>query len=269
MVYSVILHVPRKPGLSPEEFKHHWEKIHIPLLKQLVGYDFPLSHTRHYIERPFDSTLERGDLTKSEGPSGVGAIDGVAILTFASKEHYERFGEKLTDEKKRRVYESDLQNFVDVGAMNGMFAVSTCNRNVFDTLNTNTILRARPRLLVGMGAWLAGDSWAVFDDWLVLELESARYRYCAGSVIVKLHMRTRKQQSFLRFKIYLRIHSNPAICFLLSPPHPVKRHISTFGLAHHLSPPRALTPLLLLPVQPSYGRILLQFPFSSHLISSC
>ncbi|KAK3203457.1 hypothetical protein GRF29_112g1387064 [Pseudopithomyces chartarum] len=125
MVYSVILHVPRKPGLSPEEFKHHWEKIHVPLLKQLVGHDFPLSHTRHYIERPLDSTLDRGELASSEGPNSAVAIDGVAILTFGSKEHYERFGVKLADEKKRVVYEGDLRNFVDVGAMKGMFAGET------------------------------------------------------------------------------------------------------------------------------------------------
>lgn len=163
MVYSVILHVPRKPGLSPEDFKHHWEKIHVPLLKQLVGHDFPLSHTRHYIERPLDSTLDRGELANSEGPNSAAAIDGVAILTFGSKEHYERFGVKLADEKKRVVYEGDLRNFVDVGAMKGMFAVSGCDDVVFDTLSTSLVNRARRRLRVGMGAWLGGGLWGVFD----------------------------------------------------------------------------------------------------------
>ena len=42
MVYSLILFVTRKPGLSLHEFKHHWETTHVPLLKELVGQDFPL-----------------------------------------------------------------------------------------------------------------------------------------------------------------------------------------------------------------------------------
>lgn len=129
MVYSVIIHLPRKPGLSSEEFKHHWENVHVPLLKILVGDEFPLSHTRHYVEKPvyspassppIDPALNKGHLV----PSTLGGVDGVAILTFANKEHYGRFHNKLAARRERDVYEKDLSAFVDVCATGTLFAVS-------------------------------------------------------------------------------------------------------------------------------------------------
>ena len=128
MVYSVILHVPRKAGISLEEFKQYWENSHIPLLKRLVGHEFPLSHTRHYIERladppQIDPTLRPSGVAVAETVGSV-EVDGVAVLTFATKDHYERFTGKLADTKKRRSYEEDLNRFVDIQAMRGMVAVS-------------------------------------------------------------------------------------------------------------------------------------------------
>jgi hypothetical protein len=128
MTHSVILHVPRKPGISSEEFKHHWENIHVPLVKTLVGYDFPLSYTRHYIERPFathpvDPALD-GSGTTPEEPQGLSGVDGVAVLTFANKEHYDKFSTKLVEAKRNKVYKEDLGDFVDVAALRALFAVS-------------------------------------------------------------------------------------------------------------------------------------------------
>ena len=49
--YTVVLFLWRKPGISPGEFKTHWETVHIPLLKSLTGDLFPQSHTRFYLAR--------------------------------------------------------------------------------------------------------------------------------------------------------------------------------------------------------------------------
>ncbi|OAG08257.1 uncharacterized protein CC84DRAFT_1214777 [Paraphaeosphaeria sporulosa] len=129
MTYSVILHVPRKSGISSEEFKHHWETIHVPLVKKLVGYEFPLSYTRHYIERPVathpvDPALD-GSGTTVEESQGFSDVDGVAILTFANKEHYDKFSRKLVEAKKHAVYKEDLGGFVDVAALKALFAGET------------------------------------------------------------------------------------------------------------------------------------------------
>ncbi|KAL5396900.1 hypothetical protein PMIN06_003860 [Paraphaeosphaeria minitans] len=129
MTYSVILHVPRKPGINSEEFKFHWETIHIPLVKQLVGYEFPLSYTRHYIERPFATPpvdpAPDGSGTTVEGSQGFCDVDGVAVLTFANKEHYEKFSTRLVEAKKHSLYKEDLGGFVDVAALKALFAGET------------------------------------------------------------------------------------------------------------------------------------------------
>jgi hypothetical protein len=43
----------RRSGITPHQFKEHFETVHIPLLKSVVGEDFPLSHTRHYTDGGF------------------------------------------------------------------------------------------------------------------------------------------------------------------------------------------------------------------------
>ncbi|KAI1213213.1 EthD domain-containing protein [Annulohypoxylon truncatum] len=51
MTYSILVFVYRKPGTTPEQFKAHYEGSHVPLIRELAGAHFPLSHTRRYIHR--------------------------------------------------------------------------------------------------------------------------------------------------------------------------------------------------------------------------
>ncbi|KAL1629224.1 hypothetical protein SLS56_005447 [Neofusicoccum ribis] len=51
MPYTVLIFAYRKPGLTPEEFKNHYENVHVPLIKSIAGDKFPLSHPRSYINR--------------------------------------------------------------------------------------------------------------------------------------------------------------------------------------------------------------------------
>ncbi|KAF2177312.1 hypothetical protein K469DRAFT_809488 [Zopfia rhizophila CBS 207.26] len=88
MTFTTVFLVTRKTGIPPSAFKQHWENTHIPLLKAIVGYDFPLSHTRHYIER---------DLSTPEYPANIlygqqedFTFDAVAVFTFANRAHWER-----------------------------------------------------------------------------------------------------------------------------------------------------------------------------------
>lgn len=52
MTYTVLLFLYRKPGLSLQAFKDHYEKNHMPLLMSFALGKAPKTHTRHYIERP-------------------------------------------------------------------------------------------------------------------------------------------------------------------------------------------------------------------------
>jgi len=120
MTYTLLLFIPRKPGLSLETFKHHWETLHIPLLKQLVGREFPLSHTRHYVEKAQD-----GQANVFIGSAEGVTYDGVATLTFINKVHYERFMEKLGEHENQQRHKDDLDVFVDVGGLRGVLVGET------------------------------------------------------------------------------------------------------------------------------------------------
>ncbi|PVI06201.1 hypothetical protein DM02DRAFT_610158 [Periconia macrospinosa] len=114
MVYSIILLLSRKPSVTWAEFKHYWETQHMPLLKQLVGHDFPLSHTRHYLE-----LNEEGRPNVEIGsPEGID-YDGLAVLTFWNKDHCARFMKKLQDGEKHDIHARSLDQFVDVGRLRG------------------------------------------------------------------------------------------------------------------------------------------------------
>ena len=49
-----MLVIYRKPEISPEAFKEHYEKTHVPLLNSLAGDQFP-KHFRNYVQRSSSS----------------------------------------------------------------------------------------------------------------------------------------------------------------------------------------------------------------------
>jgi hypothetical protein len=120
MTYTLLLFITRKPDLSLVSFKHHWEISHVPLLKQLVGSEFPLSHTRHYIEK----TTNNHPYVAIDRVEGV-TYDGVATLTFINKVHYERFMSLLGEQENEKKHREDLEKFVDVGALKGVLVGET------------------------------------------------------------------------------------------------------------------------------------------------
>jgi hypothetical protein len=67
----LITHLKRKAGLTPEEFQHHWEHTHGPLVRHHMG---------KYIER-----------YEQFPPLPGQPWDGVAIMTFSGPEKFEQF----------------------------------------------------------------------------------------------------------------------------------------------------------------------------------
>ena len=128
MPYTLILFVSRKPGLSPSAFKHHWETTYIPLLKSLVGHDFPLSYTRHYIDR--DSNAEHPDSNSSLANIFIGKqedflFDAIAVFTFANKPHWERFLVKVKQPDAAMKLTEDDDKFQDYERLKGVFVGDT------------------------------------------------------------------------------------------------------------------------------------------------
>lgn len=87
--YTIIIFVTRKSDISPEQFKDHWENVHVPLLQSLAGPRFPLSHTRHYLAR--DSASPTYPLNMLVGKPENINFDGFAIISFASEEAFRDF----------------------------------------------------------------------------------------------------------------------------------------------------------------------------------
>ncbi|KAJ9149084.1 hypothetical protein NKR23_g4648 [Pleurostoma richardsiae] len=61
MPFVTLMLIYRNPDMTPEQFRDHYENVHIPLVKSLVGPAFPLVHTRHYIKRA--TAASDGDVT--------------------------------------------------------------------------------------------------------------------------------------------------------------------------------------------------------------
>lgn len=98
----------RHPTLTPDQYAHHYDNVHIPLLKRFVGDEFPVSHSRYY--------LRRGSGAPDFAPlvvMGADALDGqdvdsVAIVVFRDEDHYKRFNAKCAEEGVWSTIQEDM-----------------------------------------------------------------------------------------------------------------------------------------------------------------
>ncbi|KKA19511.1 Uncharacterized protein T310_6518 [Rasamsonia emersonii CBS 393.64] len=121
MTYRILAFLYRKPSISPDEFKQHYEANHIPLLKRLTGPDFPLTHTRRYIARksvdqPVEGASERNAKTPATVFVGSQAdfdYDAVVELTFADEAAFQAFHAKLTSPEVAKELGEDEERFIN------------------------------------------------------------------------------------------------------------------------------------------------------------
>ena len=119
MPFTIVIYSWRKPGLSPAEFKDHYEHGHVPLVQYLTGPLFPLSHTRHYIQRTPGETAST-DSTNVAHPANVFVgspsdfeYDAFAELVFEDVTKFQAFfGCVSTPEAAARIAE-DEEKFLD------------------------------------------------------------------------------------------------------------------------------------------------------------
>ncbi|PYH48741.1 EthD domain-containing protein [Aspergillus saccharolyticus JOP 1030-1] len=120
-----IFYFRRKPGTTPQEFKEYYEQHHLPLLKEIAGDRFPLSHQRYYLVRDAtpknpapSSDSDAADSTEVNYVPRVlsGAADDFpwdvyAELTFEDTQHLHAFLGRLGAQGKRIA--EDQENFMD------------------------------------------------------------------------------------------------------------------------------------------------------------
>lgn len=102
MPYIVILLIHRKPGLTAAEFRHHYEKTHVPLIKSLSGSLILLSHTRRYAQ------------PSSEGHGAAdNGIDCVTEMQLNTASDFTRLSEFLFSPAMASGVQRDYEAFMD------------------------------------------------------------------------------------------------------------------------------------------------------------
>lgn len=100
---KVVMLFKRKPGITLEQFREHYEKTHAPLAAQLLPYF--KSYTRNFV---------RHDMSyKSSTLGGEVNFDVVTELTFESKEDYDLMTKALTDPAVHDQIVKDEEQFMD------------------------------------------------------------------------------------------------------------------------------------------------------------
>jgi len=102
---KVIAMYKRKPGLSAEQFRHHYETSHAPMSMRL--FPFMTDYRRNYIRAhpdQHDSAANRFD------------FDVITEMTFKSPSDYERMLQQMTDPAIREAVEQDEIQFMDRSA---------------------------------------------------------------------------------------------------------------------------------------------------------
>lgn len=100
---KVIAMYKRKPGLSVEQFRQHYETSHVPMSMRL--FPFMTDYRRNYIRRD------------SESPAANAFdFDVITELTFESPSHHQRMLQQMTDPAIRKEVEQDEIQFMDRSA---------------------------------------------------------------------------------------------------------------------------------------------------------
>ncbi|KAI0838427.1 EthD domain-containing protein [Hypoxylon sp. FL0890] len=122
MTYTIIALLKRKQGLTPLQFRTHYDTVHLPLLKSLVGSAFPITHTRNYVSRAPTSRTSDHSPDESypptvmyQGNSRDVAFDVVTIMTWDTKESWDEFLEIFSSQHVADKIGEDEEAFLDRG----------------------------------------------------------------------------------------------------------------------------------------------------------
>lgn len=111
---KIILLVKRKPGLTPEQFREHYENRHVPLaLKLLAGFE---SYQRNYVRH--DLTYRPPHLT---GTPIEPNFDVVTEMRFRTEDDYRKMVARLADPAIQLQIAEDSERFMDRGSMQMFF----------------------------------------------------------------------------------------------------------------------------------------------------
>ena len=121
MPYVVLFFVTRKAGMSPADFKNHFETSHIPLMQSLTGPHFPRTHVRRYIQQtdgsPSSTDLDVGYANYPAivlvGTEADFEFDAFAELVFEDKAASDKFFELINAKEALETRVKEEEMFLD------------------------------------------------------------------------------------------------------------------------------------------------------------
>ncbi|TGJ85979.1 hypothetical protein E0Z10_g2772 [Xylaria hypoxylon] len=151
MGYSVIVFAYRKPGTTPEQFKAHSEGSHVPLIREIAGPTFPLSHTRRYLHRTEKQT-STNTVSNANTPATVliGSqaefdYDSFAELTFEDESACQAFFGVMQQPGNAARIAADEEKFLDRARLTAVVLGDTTEtrRNTLNTIDPTEHARRR------------------------------------------------------------------------------------------------------------------------------
>lgn len=79
MTYRLLIFLHRKPGTTHAEFRDHYERVHIPLTRELTGSSFPSLHARRYVDQAASAALMPSSGSANNKESEADAVVEVAF----------------------------------------------------------------------------------------------------------------------------------------------------------------------------------------------
>ncbi|KAI2619287.1 EthD domain-containing protein [Hypoxylon sp. NC1633] len=120
MTYTVVVFVTRKPGLTPQQFKEHYDNVHIPLIRGIAGPLFPLSHTRRYISRSQSDAQGTNTTRNATTPAHVilGSqadfdYDAIVEMVFPDEKAFQDFFKHVHGPEHGSTVIADEERFID------------------------------------------------------------------------------------------------------------------------------------------------------------
>jgi uncharacterized protein (TIGR02118 family) len=107
MLKAIVL-LKRKQGLTPEQFMHHYENNHVPLVRTLlpsIG-----KYVRNYLS---DTSLSAGRQEGGTTAAPTPYFDVITELWFDDSRAYDRFIADLNDAQISRRLQEDEERFLD------------------------------------------------------------------------------------------------------------------------------------------------------------
>jgi hypothetical protein len=115
MAFVLFAFETRKPGFTPEQFADYYDNVHVPLIKELVGDAFPVSHVRYYNKR-ISGAPDFTPLVFTGSPDNVN-FDCISVMTFEDDAHATRFQTKYAEPEVFARLEEDAAKYIAEGGL--------------------------------------------------------------------------------------------------------------------------------------------------------